>query len=84
MGDLPKEPEAPAPSCGNCKFGKPNGANLDQIVCFGGPPVPVMMGARQVGMKMEFQIECLRPAIPRSSPPCSLHQSGSSVLIIGR
>ena len=61
-----------APTCGTCRFGalQPTG----QIICYGAPPSPVMVGQRPGRFGgMELQLESLRPVVRPDERACSLH-----------
>lgn len=65
--------QIPPKTCDTCKHGEKQ-AN-DSIICFGSPPVPVMLGQRpnRFGQGMDIQMENVRPILPKGMRACSLH-----------
>lgn len=68
-----RPPDAPAPTCGTCKFAKD--ADAQHIACFGVPPTPVLMGQRpgQFG-GVQVHFESIHPICKREEPACSLYK----------
>lgn len=68
MPDLDSVPAAE--TCGGCAHAVANPQDLTMITCFGAPPVPCVLGGRQVGAQIQYQIECMRPQLARTMRAC--------------
>lgn len=73
---IPKEP-----CCGNCGYSEPSGPSM--VMCFGAPPVPVVMGAgTNLAGQQGIQINMLRPQLATTERPCALHRSKLALMTI--
>lgn len=60
-------------TCGNCEFGA--NVQIGVVECFGVPPTPVLMGARQnLAGQQEANIQLLRPRLDATTAACALHR----------
>lgn len=63
--------------CGTCRFAEAIKNDLASITCYGTPPTPVMMPVRVAtpeGIKLDMQIQLLRPGLLRTERACALYQ----------
>jgi len=68
-------------TCGTCKWGRVQGADLTKRVCFGGPPTPVLLGAApQANGQVAMRLELVRPVVDSKDPQCSRYEG---VIMVG-
>lgn len=68
--------------CGKCKWAKP--ADEAHIACFGGIPVPVLMGvAQDQWRRPQPQFMNMRPVLSLTEPACRVFEKGSALVLIG-
>lgn len=63
--------------CGTCRFAEAIKDDLKSVTCYGVPPSPVLMPVQVMtpqGMKMDMQVQLLRPGLARSEHACALYQ----------
>lgn len=70
-----------APTCGNCKWGKP--ADEEHVACFGHPPTPVLMGVTQDRwQRPNPQFMNMRAVLANAEPACRVFEK-RAVPILG-
>ena len=72
---LPKERS----TCGNCEFHNST-PDLAVVECVGVPPTPCIVGATQLAGGLHYQLELMRPWLPRGQRACALWKLGAHVV----
>lgn len=66
-------PNAPPSNCGNCRWAATL-PDLNLIECTSMPPTPVVVGMVQAVAGPAFNIQAMRPNLPRTLAACSLFE----------
>lgn len=61
------------PRCGTCTWSEPVAQDMNYVVCYGAPPVPVLMPTQAPDGSQAIGIQLLRPNLPRTERGCSRH-----------
>lgn len=67
-------PNQPPKTCGNCAWGVPIPNDLALLECQSLPPTPQIIGGEQTVRGPSFQIQHIRPNVPRAMKACSLFE----------
>ena len=61
-------------TCGTCHYAEAIPSDLQAINCGGVPPTPCIVGAAPTPRGPQYQIELLKPQLPRMYKGCALHK----------
>lgn len=67
-------PNAPPKTCGNCTWFEGMASDLQMGECTSLPPTPQIIGGEQTVRGPSFQIQHIRPNVPRAMKACSLFE----------
>lgn len=67
-------PNAPPKVCGGCSWGATIAGDLNMLECCALPPTPQIIGGEQTVRGPSFQIQHIRPNVPRAMKACSLFE----------
>lgn len=68
-------------TCGTCKHAEIVPQDVTQIICYGAPPTPVMMGMQQTVAGQQPMIVAVHPVLTRGEHACSLWARKNAVLM---